>query len=221
MYPLIRIWLDIGFSMQWLFKFLQNPLQTYLNVGKNLLKFLNSIEELVIYYSRKGLTNSIQPIGYCDSDFTGDRKSFKSIYSYMFMFAGGPISQKSKRASTVVLSILEVETDVFIEGIREVFQIIGLFKELERLISRLIVLYYDNQNVITIVQNLVFYSRTKYMLLKYYYVRKQVKQRLIEVIYLDTKCISADSLIKPLNSYLYFKFFGLLGLELKSVEFGI
>ncbi len=139
-----QIQLDIGFSIQWFFKFFQKPFQTYLNVGKNLLKFLDGIEELVICYGRKGLTNGLQPIGYCDSDFAGDRKFFKSIYSYIFKFAGGPINWKSKRASTVTLSTLEAETDVFIEGIREVSWIIGLFKELKRPISRLIVLYSDN-----------------------------------------------------------------------------
>ncbi len=58
----------------------------YLNVGKNLLKFLSGIEELVICYGCKGLTNGLQSIGYCDNDFTGDKKSFSSIYSYMFKF---------------------------------------------------------------------------------------------------------------------------------------
>ena len=80
------------FPMQWLSRFLQKPLQTYLNVGKNLLKFLDSIEELTICYSRKGLTNDLQLIGYCDSDFADDRKSSRSIYGYVFKFAGGPIS---------------------------------------------------------------------------------------------------------------------------------
>ncbi len=93
----------------------------YLNVDKNLLKFLNNIEKLAICYSRKGLTNGLQFIRYCDSDFASDKKSFKSIYSYMFKFARGPINWKSKRTSTVALSILKAETDVFIEGIREVF----------------------------------------------------------------------------------------------------
>ncbi len=62
----------------------------------------------------------------------------------MFKFAGGPINWKSKRASTIVLSILEVEIDVLTEGIREVSWIIGLFKELEQFISRLIIFYNNN-----------------------------------------------------------------------------
>ncbi len=143
-----------------------------MNIGKNLLKFLGSIEELVICYDYKGLTNGLQPIKYCDSDFASDKKSFRSIYNYMFKFAGGPINWKSKRAFTVVLSILEAETDIFIEDIREVSWIIGLFKELERSISRLIIFYSDSQNVITIVYDPVFYSRMKYTLLKYHYVRE-------------------------------------------------
>ncbi len=62
----------------------------------------------------------------------------------MFKFTEGPINWKSKRASTVALSILEAETDAFIKDIQEVSWIIGLFKELERLISLLIVLYNDS-----------------------------------------------------------------------------
>src|SRR6266699_1585642 len=102
--------------MQWFSRFLQKPLQTYLNVGNNRLKFLGGTKKLVICYGREGLTNDLQSIEYCDNDFTGNRKSFKSIYGYMFKFAGGPINWKSKRAITVALLTLEAETDVFIKG---------------------------------------------------------------------------------------------------------
>ena len=91
-----------------------------MNVGKNLLKFLDGIEELTICYGREGLTNDLQFIKYYDSDFADDRESFKSIYSYVFKFAGGSISWKSKRATTVALSTLETETDALTKGIREV-----------------------------------------------------------------------------------------------------
>ncbi len=62
----------------------------------------------------------------------------------MFKFAGGPISWKSKRASTVALSTLEAETDALIEDIRKVFWIIDLFKKLKRPVSRPIILYSDS-----------------------------------------------------------------------------
>ncbi len=141
-----------------------------MNVGKNLLKFLNSTKKLAICYGCKGLINGLQLIKYYNNDFTGDREFFKSIYNYMFKFAGGPINWKSKRAFTVALSILEAETDAFTEGIREVSWIIGLFKELKRPNSRFIIFYSDNQNIITIVYNPTLHSRTKHTLLKYHYI---------------------------------------------------
>jgi len=92
-----------------------------LNVGKNLLKFLNDIEELVIYYGCEDLINGLQSIKYYDSDFIDDKKSFKSIYNYIFKFTKDPINWKSKRTFIITLSTLEAETDVFIEDIRKVF----------------------------------------------------------------------------------------------------
>src|SRR6266566_5706125 len=86
-YLLTQIRPNISFPMQWLSRFLQKPLQTHLNVGKNLLKFLSGTEELAICYGLKDLTNDLQPIKYCDSDFAGDKKSSKSIYGYVFKFA--------------------------------------------------------------------------------------------------------------------------------------
>ncbi len=91
-----------------------------MNVGKNLFKFINSIEDLSICYSCKGLTSDLQPIRYYDGDFVSDKKSSKSIYSYIFKFIEDPINWKSKRVSTVVLSTLKTEINVFIKRIREV-----------------------------------------------------------------------------------------------------
>ena len=101
------------------------------------------------------------------------------------------------------------------------FWIIGLFKKLKRPISRPIVLYNDSQNVITTAHNPTLHSRTKHTLLKYHCVRKQIKQQLIKITYLDTKHIPVDGLTKPLNNHLYFKFLGLLGLKPKPAELKI
>ena len=92
----------------------------HLNISKNLFKFISGTEDLSICYGRKGLTNGLQSIRYCDSDFAGDKESSKSTYNYVFKFTEGPISWKSKRISTIALSTLEVETDVFTKGIREI-----------------------------------------------------------------------------------------------------
>ncbi|KAK2072808.1 hypothetical protein P8C59_007142 [Phyllachora maydis] len=100
--------------------------------------------------SRTSIINSsLVPIGFSDSDFTGDKATSKSTYGYLYKLAGRPISWKTKRATTIALSTLEAETDGLTEAIREV--------------------------------------QTKYTLLKFRYVREQVKAKIVTIIYLNTK----------------------------------
>ncbi|KAK2070884.1 hypothetical protein P8C59_005346 [Phyllachora maydis] len=95
--------------------------------------------------SRTSIINSsLVPIGFSDSDFAGDKATSKSTYGYLYKLAGGPISWKTKRATTIALSTLEAETDGLTEAIREVQWIIGLFSELHRPIDYPITLYRDN-----------------------------------------------------------------------------
>ncbi|KAK2075445.1 hypothetical protein P8C59_009573 [Phyllachora maydis] len=138
--------------------------------------------------SRTSIINSsLVPIGFSDSDFRGDKATSKSTYSYLYKLAGGPISWKTKRATTIALSTLEAETDGLTEAIREVQWIIGLFSELHRPIDHPITLYGDNQGSITVANDPALYARTKHTLLKFQYVREQVKAKIVTIIYLNTK----------------------------------
>ncbi|KAK2070944.1 hypothetical protein P8C59_005404 [Phyllachora maydis] len=139
--------------------------------------------------SRTSIINSsLVPIGFSDSDFAGDKATSKSTYGYLYKLAGRPISWKTKRATTIALSTLEAETDGLTEAIREVQWIIGLFSELHRPIDYPITLYGDNQGSITVANDPALYARTKHTLLKFRYVREQVKAKIVTIIYLNTKC---------------------------------
>ncbi|KAK2075431.1 hypothetical protein P8C59_009560 [Phyllachora maydis] len=113
----------------------------------------------------------------------------KTSYGYLYKLAGGPISWKTKRATTIALSTLEAETDGLTEAIREVQWIIGLFSELHRPIDYPITLYGDNQGSITVANNPALHARTKHTLLKFQYVREQVKAKIVTIIYLNTKWV--------------------------------
>ncbi|KAK2067122.1 hypothetical protein P8C59_000883 [Phyllachora maydis] len=66
------------------------------------------------------INSSLVPIGFSDSDFTGDKATSKSTYAYLYKLAGRPISWKTKRATTIALSTLEAKTNGLTEAIREV-----------------------------------------------------------------------------------------------------
>ena len=102
----------------------------YLNAVKNLLRYLKGIKDLVISYGvpLTGLIfnivkdipyNFLLPLGFSDSDFASDKVISKSIYGYLFIVAGGLVSWKSKRSSTIVLLTMEAESDALTEVIRE------------------------------------------------------------------------------------------------------
>ncbi|KAK2075402.1 hypothetical protein P8C59_009531 [Phyllachora maydis] len=138
--------------------------------------------------SRTSIINSsLVPIGFSNSDFAGDKATSKSTYGYLYKLAGGPISWKTKRATTIALSTLEAETDGLTEAIREVQWNIGLFSELYRPIDYPITLYGDNQGSITVANDPALHARTKHTLLKFRYVREQVKAKIVTIIYLNTK----------------------------------
>ncbi|KAK2075411.1 hypothetical protein P8C59_009540 [Phyllachora maydis] len=134
------------------------------------------------------INSSLVPIGFSDSDFAGDKATSKSTYGYLYKLAGGPISWKTKRATTIALSTLEAKTNGLTEAIHEVQWIIGLFSELHRPIDYPITLYGDNQGSITVANDPALHARTKHTLLKFRYVREQVKAKIVTIIYLNTKC---------------------------------
>ncbi|KAK2068880.1 hypothetical protein P8C59_003496 [Phyllachora maydis] len=149
--------------------------------------------------SRTSIINSsLVPIGFSNSDFTGDKATSKSTYGYLYKLAGSPISWKTKRATTIALSTLEAKTDGLTEAIREVQWIIRLFSELHRPIDYPITLYRDNQGSITVANDPALYARTKHTLLKFRYVREQVKAKIVTVIYLNTNDIK--TLLLSLNT---------------------
>ncbi|KAK2069066.1 hypothetical protein P8C59_003673 [Phyllachora maydis] len=206
---------------------LNRPTKSHLNAAKNLFKYLNSTKDYSICFSYNGNTvadlgpklsnssntttklsrdfhskegprpltttsttivdsrnskgssrtsiinSSLVPIGFSDSDFAGDKATSKSTYGYLYKLA---------------------------EAIRKVQWIIGLFSELHRPIDYPITLYRDNQGSITVANNPALYARTKHTLLKFWYVREQVKAKIVTIIYLNTKSVLSMLLPDSLSS---------------------
>ncbi|KAK2070677.1 hypothetical protein P8C59_005154 [Phyllachora maydis] len=215
-YIMLLTRVDISFTVLWLSRSLNRPIKLHLNAAQNLFKYLNSTKDYSIcfsyngntvanlgpklsnssnittklsrdFYSKEGprpltttsttivdsrnskgssrtsiINSSLVPIGFSDSDFTGDKATSKSTYGYLYKLA---------------------------EAIREVQWIIGLFSELHRPIDHPITLYRDNQGSITVANDPALYARTKHTLLKFQYVREQVKAKIVTIIYLNTNLL--------------------------------
>ena len=128
--------------------------------------------------------------------------------------AGGPVSWKSKRSSTIALLTIEAESDALTEVIRETQWLRNFYSELNRPIKSLTLVLEDNQSIIKVAKDLALYSRIKYTLLKYYYIREVRQAGIFDILYIDTKRMPADGLIKPFSGIAHQKFLSLIGLNL-------
>ena len=208
---------DCGFALQWLSRQLQNPTVAHLKAAKKLLSYMSETKDLAIHYQPTG---DLSPEGYCDSDFAGCHKTAKSTYGYLFKLAGGPISWKCKRATTVALSTLEAEYDGLLEGCREALWLRGLFKEIQRPLQDPTPLKGDNQGAIETAHSAKHHSRTKHTLLKFQAVREAVQAGHIAVSYIPTADMPADGLTKALPVPKHKLFLLMFGLDRPPTEGG-
>ena len=200
MYLMLLTRPDAAFAVQWLAQAMHRSYKIHLSAARGLLRYLNGTKDHYITYNGRDLAGLL---GYSDSDFAGDKGTSKSTYGYLFTLASGPISWKAKKASTIALSTTEAKSDALTEAIRELQWIQGLFKELQQPLKTPITIYYDSQGTIANASNLTLYARTKHTLLKFHYNRVLVTGGLLKLVYLDTKAIPTNRLIKALTLPLY------------------
>ena len=62
---------------------------------------------------------SLEPVGYTDSDFQSDINSRKSTLGYVFTFRGGAISWRSVKQSSIADSTMEAEYIAASEAAKE------------------------------------------------------------------------------------------------------
>ena len=73
---------------------------------KKVLRYLQGTEDLMLTYRR---TDTLEVVGFSDSDYAGYVDDKKSTYGYIFMMAEGAISWKSVKQTLTTSSIMKAE----------------------------------------------------------------------------------------------------------------
>ena len=84
---------DLMYAVSILSHFAHNPGKTHWNAIKHVLSYIKGTMHYRILY-RGG--ESINPVGYVDSDFVGCRDTRQSTKGNVFLVAGGPVSWECK-----------------------------------------------------------------------------------------------------------------------------
>ncbi len=146
---------------------------------------------------------------YTNFDWIDDQNIRRLISSYVFNINNEIISWSSKRQSIVILFICEIE---YIDQTQIVKKIIWLRNLLIQLIcdvnySQVVVIYENNQEIIVLIKNSQSHARIKHIDIQTHFIRKNVIDESIDLVYILTKQMIIDDLTKSLikNKFVQFR----------------
>ena len=75
-----------------------------------------------------------------------------------------------------------------------------------------VIIQVNNKSAIVLIENSIYYSRTKYIEIRYHFIREKVIERLIKFIFVFTKDKVVNELTKLLTGEIFIKFIKKLNL---------
>ena len=150
---------------------MSNPSKEHWTSLKWLLRYLKGKLNHGLVYKKSKKNFLLE--GFIDSDYAGNRDNRKSTSAYFFLLNGNCISWKVQQQPVVALSTTEAYFMATTEGVKEAIWLQERLKELKFLNTKL-VLYLDNQSVIFLCKNPVYYDRSKHIDIKYFYIRNKI-----------------------------------------------
>jgi hypothetical protein len=210
---------DLAFAASALSRFLVNPSPAHIKAGKRVLQYLKGTEMYSITLGGpQYIPNWIDIRLYTDSDYAGDRHTYRSTSGYVVFMAGGPVSWQSKRQSVVAQSSTEAEYIAMSELTKEGTWIRYLLKGVQYRGQDLdpLTLSGDNQGALALAENPTFHRGSKHIAVRYHFIRQEVQKGRLQLAYVPTDRMPADGLTKGLKTPAHARFVKLLGLAKKA-----
>jgi hypothetical protein len=203
---------DIAHAVNMLSRYMQKPGSTHLDAAKRVLRYLQGTQTHGLMYQEKKIDEKqsdekmITITAFSDSDWGGDRDGGKSTSGYCVFVNGNLISWMTKKQPTVALSSAEAEYMAAVEVVKEVMWLQQLLEEVHCKVKQPTEVFIDNQSAIAIAKDDVQHERTKHINIKYHFVKEEVKNENIKLIYIPTEKQRADIFTKALGANLFVKF---------------
>ena len=145
-------------------------------------------------------TDTLEVVGFSDSDYEGCIDDKKSTSSYIFMIAEGAILRKSVKQTLTTSSTMESEYVVRYEATCHVIWLRNFISALEVVhsIYRPLKLFCDNSAVVSFSRNTRSTSGSKHIDVKFFFLKEKVAESFISVEYTPTASMLADPLTKGL-----------------------
>jgi hypothetical protein len=188
---------DLVFMTEMLDRYQKNSGVSHWNGIKKALRYIQGTKGLMLTYER---LDSLEIVGYSDSDFAGCLDTDRSISGYVFKLTDGAISWSSSKQTVMTSSTMYTE---FVACYEAVERVIWLKKFVPGLrvvdsIERPLKLYCDNEPAILYAHNNKKTKAAKHINIRFYVVKEKIQDQTISLEHISTKKMIVDPLTKGL-----------------------
>lgn len=215
MYIMTQTRPDLGYPIAKLSKYLSNPSSTHQKALTTAYRYLRGTADKGLVYGRNidpKDPSTTQVYGYTDSDFASDPDTRKSTSGFVFMLAGAAVSWRSKQQEIVTKSSCEAEYVAVDSAASEAVWLRLLLSELGYP-QNPTTIYVDNNGSIDLAHNPENHNRTKHIDVRFHYIRQLVENNEVELPWIETGKMLADTLTKPLGPAKFIQFRAQMGVD--------
>ncbi|KAJ9547196.1 hypothetical protein OSB04_019739 [Centaurea solstitialis] len=188
---------DIAFIVGVLGRYLSNPGMDHWRAAKRVMRYLKKTRDYMLTYRK---SDSLEIVGYSDSDFGGCQDTGRSTSGYVYILAGGAISWKSVKQTLVASSTMAAEFVACYEAsnhgiwLRNFVTGLRIVKGVERPLK----LFCDNNSAVLYSNNNRSTIKSKHIDIKFLVVKERVQNGQIVIEHMGTNSMLADPLSKAL-----------------------
>lgn len=171
------------------------PKESHLKAAKRILRYLNGIRDLVMYYPS---SDSFDLTGYPYADYAGYLMDRESTSGMAHFLGSNLISWEAKTENSVALSTTEAE---YVAAASSYAQLLWIKQQLKDfgIVSDSIPLLCDNNSALNMAKNPVQHNKIKHIDVRHHFLRDNVEKKTICVKFCKIEDQVADIFTKALQ----------------------
>ncbi|GJV85188.1 ribonuclease H-like domain-containing protein [Tanacetum coccineum] len=187
---------DISYSVHYFSQHMQAPLQSHMDLGLKVLRYLKGTPGSGVNYEK---SEHMSLKVYADSDWAKCHMTRRSVSGYCVFFNGCMVSWKSKKQDTLSKFSAEAKYRSMAAATCELMWVVNILKDLK--VKNLLhaELFCDNSAAIQIAANPLMHEKTKHFDLDVHIIREKVALGLIKTTKTDFENQIADIFTKALG----------------------
>lgn len=200
---------DVCYAVNFFSRYMNSFTEELFNYLKRVVIYLLHSKDLKLTYSHSSVAPTLEC--FVDADWAADTTDRKSVSGCAVKLFGNIVLWSSKKQSSIALSSTESEyisLSTFIHD--SFFWMVEILKDFRISVKLPIVIYEDNQSVISMSANPITSKRSKHIDVRFRYVKEMILDGTVKLEYLSTDQQVADGFTKGLARPKFESFRGML-----------